>query len=368
MSEHGAQQFRKGLFTPGLWRRLYDSVLNTVSYSWSAAQIFTAGMFVRYDGSMSPQTFGNGGLGTTPDGLWAHINGRNVLMAEAGYAMAQNFVGGGTISWGVVASKLKWTSRIMVIPCNKLITPSGFLSFSMPTSGVLDGAGAERANANGITLNAFDGLFAVHLPGGPSEPSYYAVRSFTDSNLLPPNWILLASAIGDDGTCTLVNGLCLLPGVSTTAADPYAATTVQAQAGADIFAYMTPARTKESVLVFAPKGQAEYWAYAAGAVSGSGSTFVNVGSNVVVTTGANDRVIATVLGNLFGNGTNFRLVRDATQILNVYNESASYSFKAGQVIDIPGAGSHTYYLQINNPGSTWGYQMPASLVVEVTRQ
>lgn len=376
MSEHGAQQFRKGLFTPGLWRRLYDSAVLTVAQNFTAAQSFSAGLFSRHDGTMAPQTFGgNGAITTTVDGLWARINGRDMLMAEAGYAQAaNNIVGGGLISWGGLVTfggtgKLKWASRMMVIPCSALICPSGYLDFTMPTSNVLDGSGVNRADANGISLAAFEALFAVHLPGGTATQMSWVVRTYNPVYNHPPNWIMIASACADDGFLYLTNGMCLVANSSQLRANPYPANTALAQGGVDTFAYMNAARTKESVLTFAPKGQAEYWAYAAGAVSGSGATFTNVGSGVVVTTGANDRVIVTALGNLFGNQTNLRVVRDATQVLNINNEAGSYVFKAGQTIDIPGAGAHTYYLQINNTASaTWGYQMPTSLVVEVIRQ
>lgn len=82
---------------------------------------------------------------------------------------ARNLImsGGGDISWGVVANKLKWTQafRLMPLPLD-VVNPDRNLFFPMPTSGVTDHLGAERASADGITLDSYDSLWVVHVRGG----------------------------------------------------------------------------------------------------------------------------------------------------------------------------------------------------------
>lgn len=97
---------------------------------------------------------------------------------------ARNLImsGGGDISWGVVANKLKWTQRFIFMPISENASTNKFVELVMPTSGVTDGAGAERASVDGITLNTWDSLWFVHTRGGAFNAGIsWKVLTYTDA-------------------------------------------------------------------------------------------------------------------------------------------------------------------------------------------
>jgi len=155
---------------------------------------------------------------------------------------ARNFImhGGGTISWGVVANKFKTTDRFIFLPVPAALSSAKFVSIGgsgtgFPTSGVTDGAGAERASADGLTINVHESLWAVITrPTGAVTlkvlaytdslvATYYANRDafiiavrYTDGNLYLRNGVILNS--GDvlvDGAAPGSNFLKLTGGTMT---------------------------------------------------------------------------------------------------------------------------------------------------------
>lgn len=128
--------------------------------------------------------------------------------------------GGGTISWSVVADKFKWTSRFIFMPVSENVSSSRYIDLQPPISGVTDTTGAERANADGITLNAWEALWFVHTRGSAFNTGNswrvlpYDVVSgafFDDENA---HLIAVRNGDANNGSLYLRNGLILRPGRS----------------------------------------------------------------------------------------------------------------------------------------------------------
>jgi len=149
-------------------------------------------------GTRTPRTALDTGLGT--------LSG-----APADYLQAQLTVtGGGVVSWGGMGGRLKWTNRFIAIPVGRPSAVSGYVDMFMPTTDipgaqVYNGV-ARSANADGVVLNAWEALYAVHSPGsGPGGITYRIVHYQTEFHA-PSNWLLVAAVSGDDNTVRLATG------------------------------------------------------------------------------------------------------------------------------------------------------------------
>lgn len=145
--------------------------------------------------------------------------GTGVMSGAANdYLKAQfSLTGGGTITWGGPGQRLKWTTRFIAISMERSKTfEDGHVEINQPTTDlpaeqVYDGK-ARSANADGIVLNDWEALYAVHTVGGNKSAvsfrivSYLAAQNF----FAPSNWILVAAVNNDEktvklGTGTIVN-------------------------------------------------------------------------------------------------------------------------------------------------------------------
>jgi len=155
---------------------------------------------------------GSVGIGT-PAPRTALDTGRGVMSGAAqDYARAQHTLsGGGTVSWGGPGGRLKWTARFIAISANRGTTFSaGYVDVTQPTSDipaqqVHDGA-ARAANADGVVLQAWEALYAVHAPGGAQGDVTLRVVTYTKDFNAPSNWILVAVVNGDDQSVKLGTG------------------------------------------------------------------------------------------------------------------------------------------------------------------
>lgn len=123
-------------------------------------------------------------------------------------------VGGGDISFGVsAANKLTWSAALLLQPVPDEVAPDNFVSIgTVPSSGVLDDTGAERASATGITLNDGDELWLTHTLGA-SSGSANTLRVVTAATPLSqtffgtPAAYLLAVREASSDTVYLRNGV-----------------------------------------------------------------------------------------------------------------------------------------------------------------
>lgn len=130
--------------------------------------------------------------------------------------------GGGTISWGTaVANRLKWTTRLILIPVASAIAPDNHVTIPYPAN-VLDWTGAERVNADGILLNGWEALVLTHTRGsGNASGNTLRVIEYQSTNQLAmmenEEAFILAVHNGDSGHLTLRNGLTLRQGSQSSA-------------------------------------------------------------------------------------------------------------------------------------------------------
>lgn len=153
--------------------------------------------------------------------------------AEAYNHAQHTMMGGGTISWGGVGGRLKWTSRFLCVPVGGGAGPGGYLQMDQPVTdipagNVYDGV-ARSATAAGVILNAYEGLFFAHTTGGTTGSFFIA--GLTPVSTVPSNWILIASATGDGGACKLGTGEFIQPGKTITGGDQYISKTGDTMSG-----------------------------------------------------------------------------------------------------------------------------------------
>lgn len=128
------------------------------------------------------------------------------------YAKAQpTMSGGGTVTWGGSGKKLKWTNRFIVLGAESGSTFSeGYMDIgpsSASLSVVQDWDGAARASdANGVVLNGWEALYAVHTPGGNHLAVTLRVVLYHQKFKAPSNWILVAVVNQDTNTVKLGTG------------------------------------------------------------------------------------------------------------------------------------------------------------------
>jgi hypothetical protein len=132
--------------------------------------------------------------------------------AANAYQKAQfTMSGGGTITWGGVGGRLKWTTRFIAISMERSTNlPNGHINILQPTIDlpaiqVYDG-NVRSANANGVLLKAWEALYAVHTLGGNEGQVSFQIARFTNDFNAPSNWILVAVVNEDDNTVKLGTG------------------------------------------------------------------------------------------------------------------------------------------------------------------
>ena len=150
----------------------------------------------------------------------------NVVGAMTGapnaYEKAQfTLSGGGTVSWEGMGGRLKWTGRFIAIGMGTNSTFStGHVNIYQPSSDipaaqVYDGK-ARSANANGIVLNAWESLYAVHTVGSHQSDVTLHIKYYDKSFDTPSNWILIGVVNYDSNCIKLGNGVTLSARMSST--------------------------------------------------------------------------------------------------------------------------------------------------------
>lgn len=127
---------------------------------------------------------------------------------KAQYTMS----GGGTVTWGGIGKRLKWTNRFIAIGMERSQTfANGHVNIFQPTTDipaaqVYDGA-ARSTTADGIVLNGWEALYAVHTVGGNEAGVSYRIVRYTNAFSAPSNWLLVAVVNDDDKTVRLGTGV-----------------------------------------------------------------------------------------------------------------------------------------------------------------
>ncbi|MDJ0713962.1 MAG: hypothetical protein QNJ54_07055 [Prochloraceae cyanobacterium] len=180
---------------------------------------------------------GNVGIGTPSPGAKLSINGglhvggdsdpgdnnllvdgnidiKGVMSGTANdYQKAQfTMSGGGKVTWGGVGGRLKWTKRFIAISMERGASFSnGYVNIEMPTSDI-PGANVyngepRSANADGVILNGWEALYAVHALGGNESAVSYRIVVYQQAFSAPSNWLLVAVVNSDDNTIKLGTGV-----------------------------------------------------------------------------------------------------------------------------------------------------------------
>lgn len=162
------------------------------------------------------------GLGT-PSPRSALDTGLGTLTGAANdYVQAQfSMSGGGTVSWGGPGGRLKWTARFLLIPTAMPTFASGHVGIAPPTGDIpadqcWDGI-ARPVTAEGLILNIWEALYAVHVPGGIHSAVSLRIVQYNAAFVPASNWILIGAVNGDDRTIRLGSGPILRAGGTWTA-------------------------------------------------------------------------------------------------------------------------------------------------------
>ena len=134
--------------------------------------------------------------------------------------------GGGTVTWGGHGGRLKWTKRFIAVSMEKGATFSqGAIEILQPTEEIPANNvwqnKARSANADGVILNNWEALYAVHTVGGAQGAvSYRIVQLLSEPFEAPSNWVLVAVVNGDNHSIKLGTGLILNKNTSSTNGSP----------------------------------------------------------------------------------------------------------------------------------------------------
>ncbi|MEW6491438.1 MAG: hypothetical protein AB1589_02645 [Cyanobacteriota bacterium] len=186
----------------------------------------------RIKGNLSVE--GNIGIGT-PNPRSALDTGIGVMTGAANdYQKAQyTLSGGGTVTWEGPGGRLKWTNRFIAISMGisksfseekKYHEKFGYIDIGMPISDipaaqVYDEA-ARKVDANGVVLNAWEALYAVHTVGGDNTQVSLQIVRHRRAFYAPSNWLLIAVVNGDDGTVKLGTGVIISAKSSSSKGSP----------------------------------------------------------------------------------------------------------------------------------------------------
>jgi microcystin-dependent protein len=154
--------------------------------------------------------------------------GTGVLSGAANdYVKAQfTMSGGGTVYWGGFGKRLKWSNRFIAISMEQSVSfSSGHVNIYQPNSDipagqVYDGL-ARSATADGIVLNHWEALYAVHTVGGNESAVTYQIVRYTNTINAPSNWLLVALVNGDDNSIRLGTGVILSANSSSSQSSPF---------------------------------------------------------------------------------------------------------------------------------------------------
>lgn len=157
---------------------------------------------------------GNGNVGVgTPAPRTALDTGTGVMSGAANdYVKAQfTLSGGGTVTWGGVGGRLKWTNRFIAIAmATTPALPAGHINIKMPTTNlpaaaVWDGK-ARSVTSDGVVLNGWEALYAVHTVGKSENDVSFVIVMYSNGFSAPSNWILVAVVNWDDHSVKLGTG------------------------------------------------------------------------------------------------------------------------------------------------------------------
>lgn len=210
---------------------------------------------------------------------------RGTLLAGGGFVVeARNtmLLPSGTVSF--LAGRLKWTTDMYMMPISNLASSGQYLYLSPPTSGVLDDASAEKANANGIALSVGEALWATFPRGadpGTVSPTYsvaYYANAASNAFLANENAYLIAHRDEGPGSVHLRNGLVVRPGESCTTDGIYQPSATQTLTAASAIT----TSGKSDIQISAASGITLTSApQVADGVDGQSIRLVNVGSNSI---------------------------------------------------------------------------------------
>lgn len=149
----------------------------------------------------------NVGIGTN-EPREALDTGKGLMAGAAADYMRAQFAltGGGLVTWRGPGDRLKWAQRFIAISMERGRTfAEGHVQIDMPTADiqkdyVYDGA-ARSVTKDGLLLNAWESLYAVHPVGGAKMPVTFRITNWTATTpfYAPSNWILVATVNGDPG-------------------------------------------------------------------------------------------------------------------------------------------------------------------------
>lgn len=180
---------------------------------------------------------GNVGIGKTDPAEALDVTGNAAIAgtlsvtgvmtgAANDYEKAQfTLSGGGTVTWA--ESRLKWTRRFIAIAMGQNASfATGHINIDQPTTDipaaqVSDGTTNDRSvNNNGVSLKAWEALYAVHEVGGNQNRVSFRIQEYRYNFDAPSNWILVAVVNGDNASIKLGTGVTLNPDTSSTNGSP----------------------------------------------------------------------------------------------------------------------------------------------------
>jgi hypothetical protein len=179
----------------------------------------TVGLITNSTERLHIDSAGNVGIGTTSPRTSLDTWTGTASGSINDYDKAQaTLSGGGTVTWAGTGGKLKWTGRFIAIPVAQTSASAGYIDVAQPTSNIPAGqvfSGVARtADSNGVVLNSWEALWAVHTPGGNNSAVAYYITIYTTAFNAPSNWLLVAAVNGDDNSIKLGNGATIPAGAS----------------------------------------------------------------------------------------------------------------------------------------------------------
>jgi hypothetical protein len=155
-------------------------------------------------GTRTPRTALDTGMGVLSGAGMDYIQGQFTM------------TGGGSVSWAGSGGRLKWTNRFIAIPVGRPTTAGGHVNIfqpatDIPAAQVYNGQ-ARSANADGVVLNGWEALYAVHDTGRDQSAVTYRIVHHAFDFHAPSNWLLVAAVNGDDNSVRLGTGKIIAAG------------------------------------------------------------------------------------------------------------------------------------------------------------